>query len=1011
MSRAALYEPSGWALLRAPLLDIGHYTALAGSAQARDRLVDDPRVRAALLVASDDITAALGRTTANGRDARRLRAGLLRYLIRMSTRPTPYGLFAGVGLVQFGAQTDATVTAEAWRSRSRLDMAWLLELVLALESRPEVRRQLRLFANPGAYELSGRIHLATTEPTATGQPGAVSVRATAPVRAVLAAARQPAGHQRLLDAVLAVPGSVPGKAHRLLDQLWEQTIVLTDLRPPATTADPLGYVLDRLRSVPAAQPEARGLAVVARALREWDELALTAKAQGYASVTAAAHRLRTDPTPAATGIQVDLALPLRGGIHAAVAKQAVIAAETLLRLTSRPAGSPRLQAYRRAFVDKYAEGEVPLLELLDERVGLGPVSRFPHQAGGWQPSPARQRTLRTLALEAIRDARTTVLLDDTTLRSLQSWDGPAPDAPFSLDISLFVLATSPAALDRGDFEVMVGPNVGASAAGRNTGRFADLLGPPAREALAEVARRESALRPDAVWAETSYLPARFRSMNVTIRPLVRDHEIALGTGGAAGRERLVHPADLLVGLRDGRFTLRCRRTGREVIPRAGHMLNAAAAPPLCQFLDELGHDGRPDIGGFDWGPAALFPFLPRVQYGRVVLAPAQWRVEPDSWSGVDGGRTEDAMESWRKRWNVPRHVYVSLADNRLLLDLDDLEQAQLLHAELRTRAVVLQEALPGPEHAWLPGPDGPRVAELVVPLVRRAREEAPTRTPAPPPRVVAADRVRPLGSDWLYLKLYGARDRQDALLGGHVLPFTQFACRAGLARRWFFIRYADPRPHLRLRLCGDPATVLHRLLPEVVDWANNLVGAGDADRWCLDNYEREVERYGGPPGVELAERIAAVDSVAVAGLLALDPLPTDRIELATVTIDDLLRALGLGVEARRGWCGEATGARQASGQEYRRRKGGLRRLLSGRYEHLGSLPGGAAAAGILAERHAALSGLGGSVAGGRLTRPTEELLRSYVHLHCNRLLPQDGSESLAIGLLKRTLDTLAAVRE
>ena len=73
-----------------------------------------------------------------------------------------------------------------------------------------------------------------------------------------------------------------------------------------------------------------------------------------------------------------------------VAREAVRAAELLLRLSPLPAGLPHLDAYRRAFEARYGpDREVPLLELLDANFGLGPPSGF----YGAHPAeiPARRR--------------------------------------------------------------------------------------------------------------------------------------------------------------------------------------------------------------------------------------------------------------------------------------------------------------------------------------------------------------------------------------------------------------------------------------------------------------------------------------------------------------------------------------------------------------------------------------------------------------------------------------------
>src|SRR4051794_11703765 len=118
-----LYVPLDFVMVRAPLLPIEAYQALSAPQSTADSgtppaasaapLLRDPQVRRALGVGSASLLDALGREERgqlSKRDAARLQSKLLRYLIRMSTRPTPYGLFAGVALGTWGLQTNLTLT-------------------------------------------------------------------------------------------------------------------------------------------------------------------------------------------------------------------------------------------------------------------------------------------------------------------------------------------------------------------------------------------------------------------------------------------------------------------------------------------------------------------------------------------------------------------------------------------------------------------------------------------------------------------------------------------------------------------------------------------------------------------------------------------------------------------------------------------------------------------------------------------------------------------------------------
>jgi lantibiotic biosynthesis protein len=1026
-----LYEPLGWMLLRAPLLSVAELGRLVG----RPAAAFDPRVDAALAVGSPDLREALRRDVSR-RDAARAQAKLRRYLIRMSTRPTPYGLFAGVGLVEPGLLTDVAIEHESPRTRTRPDMAWLLELVDEAESRPEVRRRLRWFANPAAFVHAGRLYL-DRPPASAGAPNlmAVSIRAGDAVRRVFSVAREPVPYQVLAAELGEAPGADPAKIERLLTGLCEQTVLLSELRPPLTVESPARHVAARLAGLGEAADLHEQLAELLAAAEEWDRLTLENKASGYGKLVSAASR-RGRKQLRNPVVQVDMAMPLRGGLlNEAVAREAARLAEMLLRM-SPPPDSGVLAGMRQAFVARYGhDREVPLLELLDPTFGIGFSAGhgWRHEAIEPQRSRRRQQLLLDLALTALRDGTRIVELDEQTVAGLQTWTPVPESAPSSLDIAVFVVATSPAAIDAGEFQIILGPNLGAQTAGRNLGRFADLLGSKAVAALREAAGVEAQPQPGRIVAEIVYLPAQPRSANVAIRPLVRDYEIALGTMPSAPADRVVPLDELIVGLSGERFTVRWPAADVEVEVSAAHMLNNVQAPPVCQFLEAVSRERTAQLAGFDWGPANSFPFVPRVQHGRAVLALARWRLDA---AGSGPARLNQDPEifarhlaKWRARWSAPRYVYLSVGDNRLLLDLDDSADVEQIRDEAKRLPegahLHLEEALPGLAEAWLPGLSGGHITELVVPVkLRRAvAERSATRPTAPnaklPVReraqlVDKADRLRPPGSDWLFFKLYCPHSLQDDLITREIRSFCEFAVAAGLADEWFFLRYSDPDPHVRLRFHGDPGELTRRLFPEACAWAGRLIEAHRCLRFCIDTYEREVERYGGIEGTAVTERIFAADSRFVADALhhtGRSSTPVDRTELAVLGVDHLLASLGLSDHDRLAFLRARADVDQESGREYRQRKQRLRDLLGQTERFLLSAAGGGELFEALAARATALATTGPELQGlaehGALATDLRQLHHNYVHLHLNRLLERRSpEETRVLSLLRRTREGL-----
>jgi thiopeptide-type bacteriocin biosynthesis protein len=1043
-----LFDPLDWVLVRAPLLPVEAYLALTreppsgdgephkpANAQAAPHtgMPTDPRIRAALAVGSPSLYEALTRADRSGKHDPDTAAKLLRYLIRMSTRPTPYGLFAGVALASWGPRTDLALASGRPRTCTRPDMAWLLRLVFELETRPEVRTHLRYVTNAAALVRAGRVFLTEAAPAKDGGgSGPVSVRASNVVLQALAMARTPVSHEHLVAELAKAPGATAEKAEKLIEGLWRQTFLLSDLRPPLTQANPAAYIARRLRDVPAAADVLEQLTTVLSAMAEWDGLPIEKAASAY-------QRLVMHPEgeePAGTDAsQVDMALTLKGDtLTRAVAYEGVRAAELLLRMAPLPAGLPYLDGYRRLFVTRYgSEREVPILELLDPNFGLGPPSPQFHGGGqGGDPRKAavRQQTLYDLAITALRERNLVVELDEKTLARLESWTPSSLTAPESLDLSLFVVAASAANVDAGRFQVVVGPNLGASAAGRNLGRFAPLLEEKAAAALEQLGRAELAHHPDNLCVELVYLPRRFRSANVSIRPHPRRYEIVVGTTAGLDPDRVIPLDELVVGVRNDRFYLRWPAHDAHVIGCAGHMLNNMQAPAVCRFIDDMRRDGQAQFSSFDWGSAAGLPVLPRVQVGRVVLSLARWligarlRSELSADSAASFGT---ALRKWRTRWQVPRYVYLSFGDNRLILDLDDEAQAEELRLEIRRLTegsqILLQEALPTPEQAWFEGQDGRYITELIVPLVLRpgqnpaaegpnvSRDTNRSRGTSPIPAVARADRLRAPGSDWLFVKLYAPRIFEDDLLTGPMAELCQQALATGAADDWFFIRYADPDPHIRLRFQGQPERLTGELVPYVCKWANDILSDGLGARLSFDTYDREIERFGGTAGTAAAEAIFGADSRAVIEMLRLlraGLLDMDMTSLAVLSIDSLLAGLGSS-EASLVWYREKVTSRKAAGEECRR-KTNLRHLL-GDPEQLRSHPGGAALAQVLATRRDDLatisSKLDALAAANELFQPRSAFVRTCVHLHCNRLLGANQlTEVQILDLLGRTRQAL-----
>jgi len=99
------------------------------------------------------------------------------------------------------------------------------------------------------------------------------------------------------------------------------------------------------------------------------------------------------------------------------------------------------------------------------------------------------------------------------------------------------------------------------------------------------------------------------------------------------------------------------------------------------------------------------------------------------------------------------------------------------------------------------------------------------------------------GSNWLFFKIYTGVVIADKLITNDLYKFICKLKMEGLITKWFFIRYADPDFHLRIRVnikdVSDIGTVMvrfHSIIKRLE--AKNLIW-----KVQIDTYQRELERY------------------------------------------------------------------------------------------------------------------------------------------------------------------------
>ncbi|MGW9360583.1 lantibiotic dehydratase [Streptomyces diastaticus] len=809
------------------------------------------------------------------RQLRRAVVSVMRYLLRMTGRATPNGLFAGIAPASFGERPGWS-WGEWHRPVIRADGDWIADQVARLEADPQLLRHLHVMANNTIFVRGDRLIVPYPPRSCRtdGSPAAeVSLRYTSAVRIAVDATASPVPVHAVVALMRSEFPDVPAdRVEGLVSSLVERGVLISSLHAPSATLDALDHLVEQAEA--AAAPSATDLVADLRTVR--DAIArhnqVLAPADGRRLRTALRRKMTALSSVKAQPFTLDLRMDCSLTLPPQVAREAEQAATVLARLSAYPFGTPAWKDFHNRFFERYGINSlVPVRDLVDPDVGLGfPVGYRDAQPEQGEALTAREQRLLSLAQAAVLDGRDEIRLDEDLIRTLTVGDRNAPQVPAHTELRFRIRAASQEALESGDFVLHgIAPSRGI---GTTIGRSLGLLAPDDQARVAVMLEELPVNTPGAVPTQVSFTPLDRGDTNVTRVTELLPAVISLAEHRPVDA-RTIPLDDLAVGCDRRRLYLVSLSRAGLLDPMTLHALDLRGhTPPLARFLTEISRAQTAVLTVFPWASATALPYLPRVRYGRAILSPARWRLDrselPDrraSW-----GEWHKAADEWRARRRVPDEVALAEGDQLLPLDLSERAHLALLRAHLDTHeSVILTEA--ESEEGWFDG----RSHELIAPMTAVRPPQWPAVPPVTADQLVTRDHGHlPGAASWLLVKLYGHVERQPEILADHLPALLG---QWNEPPTWWYMRYRDPRWHLRLRIAVPSEQDFALTAQRVSAWANGLRRAGLLTDMQFATSYPETGRWGPGPLMSLAEDVFAADSRALAVQFAQSSRPYQQV--------------------------------------------------------------------------------------------------------------------------------------
>ncbi|PWK18070.1 thiopeptide-type bacteriocin biosynthesis protein [Arcicella aurantiaca] len=812
------------------------------------------------------------------KDVDKLLLTLYKYYLRMSSRCTPYGLFAGCSVGKLGTENTAIQfnQSEKYRKYSRLDMNYVAELAESIASQPKVREQIKFYLNSSIYQLGNKLRFVEGRIKNKNRSYFLSSLSVAEhLEKIVACAKQGATIRQLAEILVSNEVSM-ADAKGFIEELINCSFIISEFEPTVTGSEFYDVLIEKTQQYGVDTNIIDKLYRIKTLLGNQDS-----DTQKYFEIA----NIINDTfkkTSAKDLIQTDLFYNTQQNFLSKNVENILIQDLQKLLVLSRKNINTNLDTFKKRFYERYEEKEVPLLVALDSELGIGYGNVSGSRADNSPlvddislPRAAKNTTANWNTLDkfkfekyqqVIQNKGKELNLTDEDLKVFADNNDKTLNIPDSSFLFGSLLGASEKALDEGDFKFVLHACNGPSAANL-LGRFchgSEYLTHKVKECIEE----EEAHNPEAIYAEVVHLPEA-RIGNILMRPTLRKYEIPYLGKPSVDNDGIIDLEDLLVSVKYGnQLVLRSKKHGKMVIPRLTSAHNYHRGLPVYKFLCDLQSYGLHSSVSWDWGLIADQPFLPRVTYKHYILSRASWTITLTNYP-VLSAKTQNLKSTFtpiREQLDLPQFVTLIEGDNELLINLENEFSLKILQEKLiKKNKVILAEYLAIPANCFVADQQGRYTNELLIPFKKLQTELI--AQPFIPQKEISVTRTFAVGSEWLYLKIYTGTKTADSLLTSVIKPTIDKLMEEGVIDKWFFIRYRDTDEHLRLRFHSNSNPLFYGYVLKAIHEAlKDLIDKGVVYNLQTDTYNREIERYGNAT-IALAEELFFNDSVAILAFL------------------------------------------------------------------------------------------------------------------------------------------------
>lgn len=637
----------------------------------------------------------------------KLKTSLLKYLTRMSTRCTPFGLYAGYSIGTFADENNVLISDNTnHRKYTKLDMFYLVSLTNNLIKNDKIKNSVRFYANSTIYSYHNELRYIEYKYYGLKRSHEiVSVEKSEVLDFLLDFSKEGYLITEIANKLITKYPDV--EYHEALDyinQIIENQLLVSELEPLVVGLDYFTHLRQIISKIEDIDEIKNIIEEVAEKIEKLD-IKIESQISSYKEITTLLEELNTRFDTKFL-FQTDLKIAVHTNTLDKKAIKDIREGIIILNQLSPYMENYFLHNFKKKFIEKFGESEIPLSIALDSDLGILytestyhnilPDDSFINQILLNKKNTNNDLRLNKLdlllhekILKSYKKDSQSIIIDKDELPHLNNkWD----DLPETMSfLTEFIIKD-------GKQKILL--NAGGNSTGANLfGRFS-LADDEIYHFCNQIIEVDKKNNENIILADIGHLPEA-RIGNVSSRSKFYDYEIPYLAKSIQKFSNQIPVSDLAVSVNHlGGIVLRSVSKNKKVIPRLinAHNFNNNSTP-IYHFLCDLQTQGKRNGMRLEINSLTkIFKHIPRIEYKNIILKKASWTFTSQDISlffkKVTFRELKNDIQAFREEWKIPRYVNIVEGDHQLLVDFENSRSfAMMLDLISKKDAIIFEEFL------------------------------------------------------------------------------------------------------------------------------------------------------------------------------------------------------------------------------------------------------------------------------------------------------------------------------